>query len=345
MSMTVLITGGSGFIGSNLVRYVLRNCPDWNLVNLDKLTYAGNPESLSDLQDDPRYTFVRGDIGNHELVAHVLAKHQIELVIHSAAETHVDRSILGPEIFTRTNVAGTATLLEMSRRAGVKRFLMVSTDEVYGSLGPEGRFSETTPLAPSSPYSASKAAADLLVLAYAHTYGFEALVSRCSNNYGPYQFPEKLIPLMILNALENKPLPVYGDGLNVREWLHVQDHCSALVAIATRGVSGEVYNIGSGAEEPNIEVVQRILDILGKPRTLIQYVKDRPGHDRRYAIDSAKLKTTLGWRPAYEFEAGLAATVQWYVENEPWWGRVRTGQYQEYYNKQYGGRLQPRSNL
>jgi dTDP-glucose 4,6-dehydratase len=337
----MLITGGSGFIGSNLVRYVLRNCPDWNVVNLDKLTYAGNPESLSDLQDDPRYTFVRGDIGNHELVAHVLAKHHVELVIHSAAETHVDRSILGPEIFTRTNVAGTATLLEMSRRAGVKRFLMVSTDEVYGSLGPEGRFAETTPLAPSSPYSASKAAADLLVLAYAHTFGFEALVSRCSNNYGPYQFPEKLIPLMILNALENKPLPVYGDGLNVREWLHVEDHCSALVAIATRGASGEVYNIGSGAEQPNIEVVQRILDILGKPRTLIQYVKDRPGHDRRYAIDSTKLTTTLGWRPAYAFEAGLAATVQWYVENEPWWGRVRTGQYQEYYNRQYGGRLQP----
>jgi dTDP-glucose 4,6-dehydratase len=338
--MNVLVTGGSGFIGSNLVRHLLQQRPGWKVVNLDKLTYAGNPESLSDLERDPRYQFVHGDIGNHELVAHTLRSHGIELVIHSAAETHVDRSILGPEVFSRTNVLGTATLLEMSRRAGVRRFLMVSTDEVYGSLGPTGLFTEKTPLDPSSPYSASKAGADMLALAYAHTYGFDVVVTRCSNNYGPYQFPEKLIPLMIINALEDKALPVYGDGKNVREWLHVEDHCSALLAVAEKGQAGEVYNVGSSAEKPNIEVVERILGHLEKPKSLIKYVQDRPGHDRRYAIDSTKLRSELGWKPVFEFEAGIAATVRWYLDNKRWWERVRSGVYLDYYQAQYGARLE-----
>jgi dTDP-glucose 4,6-dehydratase len=334
------VTGGSGFIGSNLVRYILGHRPDWTVVNLDKLTYAANPDSLADVAADPRYSFVHGDIGNQELVEHVLGVHRIDLVIHSAAETHVDRSILGPEVFSRTNVGGTATLLETSRRRGVRRFLLVSTDEVYGSLGPTGLFTETTPLAPSSPYSASKAGADLLALAYAHTYKFDVVVTRCSNNYGPYQFPEKLIPLMIINALEDQPLPVYGDGKNVREWLHVEDHCSALLAVAEKGRAGEVYNIGSGAEKPNIEVVERILAQLGKPRTLIRHVQDRLGHDRRYAIDSSKLRGELGWKPTYPFEEGLTSTVSWYLENRRWWERVRSGAYREYYQAAYGARLQ-----
>ncbi|HXU80832.1 MAG TPA: dTDP-glucose 4,6-dehydratase [Polyangia bacterium] len=341
--MNVLVTGGSGFIGSNLVRHLLGQRPGWKVVNLDKLTYAANPESLADLAGDPRYRFVHGDIGNQELVSHVLGAHQIDLVIHSAAETHVDRSILGPEVFSRTNVGGTATLLEASRRQGVKRFLMVSTDEVYGSLGPTGQFTETTPLAPSSPYSASKAGADLLALAYAHTYKFDVVVTRCSNNYGPYQFPEKLIPLMIINALEDKPLPVYGDGKNVREWLHVADHCSAILAVAERGRSGEVYNVGSNAEKPNIEVVERILTQLGKPRSLIRYVEDRLGHDRRYAIDSSKLRRELDWKPTFEFDQGLAATVDWYLQNKRWWERVRSGAYREYYQAAYGARLQEKT--
>jgi dTDP-glucose 4,6-dehydratase len=341
--MNVLVTGGSGFIGSNLVRYILKNRPGWNVVNLDKLTYAGNPESLSDVERDPRYQFIQGDIGNAELVAHALRAHKIDLVVHSAAETHVDRSILGPELFTRTNVLGTATMLELARRAGVKRFLQVSTDEVYGSLGPEGLFHETTPLAPSSPYSASKAGADMLALAYAHTYGFDVVVTRCSNNYGPFQFPEKLIPLMIINALHDVSLPVYGDGKNVREWLHVEDHCSAIVAVLEKGKKGEVYNVGSSAEKPNIEIVERILGHVGKPKSLIQYVKDRPGHDRRYAIDSTKLRTELGWKPAFEFEGGMEATVKWYLDNRRWWERVRSGAYLEYYQAQYGARLEGKS--
>jgi dTDP-glucose 4,6-dehydratase len=337
--MNVLLTGASGFIGSNLVRYLLNHRPMWQVVNLDKVTYAGNPENLSDIERDPRYHFVHGDIGNRELVAHTLRTHKIELVIHSAAETHVDRSILGPEVFSRTNVGGTATLLEACRQAGVRRFLMVSTDEVYGSLGAEGFFTETTPLAPSSPYSASKAGADMLTLAYGHTYGFDVLVSRCSNNYGPYQFPEKLIPLMIINALHDQPLPVYGDGKNVREWLHVEDHAEALVTIAEKGRAGQVYNIGSNAEKTNIEIVTRILSLLGKPQSLIKYVQDRPGHDRRYALDSGKLRTELGWKPRFELDKGLEATVNWYVTNRSWWERVRSGAYLEYYKTQYAARM------
>jgi len=341
--MNVLVTGGSGFIGSNLVRYILQQRPDWKVVNLDKLTYCGNPESLSYIERDPRYTFVHGDVCDRELVGKLLAEHKIDLVIHSAAETHVDRSILGPEVFTQTNVGGTSTLLEQSRRTGVKRFLLVSTDEVYGSLGPTGLFREDRPLDPSSPYSASKAGADLVALAYARTYKFDAVVTRCSNNYGPYQFPEKLIPLMILNALSDKPLPVYGDGKNVREWLHVEDHCAALVTVAEKGKAGEVYNIGSGAEKPNIEVVERILAQLKKPKTLIKYVEDRLGHDRRYAIDSTRLRTELGWKPTHEFEQGLEATVSWYLENRRWWERVLSGDYMKYYQDQYGTRLAGKS--
>jgi dTDP-glucose 4,6-dehydratase len=339
----VLVTGGCGFIGSNLVRHLIQTRSGIEVVNLDVLTYAGNLESLADLEGHPRHTFVRGDIGDRPLVDELLARHRIDAIMHLAAESHVDRSILGPELFSRTNVLGTATLLEASRRAGTRRFLMVSTDEVYGSLGPEGRFTETTPLDPSSPYSASKASADLLALAYHRTFGLDVLVSRCSNNYGPYQFPEKLIPLMVINALQDKSLPVYGDGQNVREWLHVEDHCEALAVLLERGRAGEVYNIGSNAEAGNITVVRRILAALGKPESLIRFVTDRPGHDRRYAIDSSKLRDELGWRPRHDFESGLSETVKWYLDNETWWRRVTSGDYLAYYESQYQSRTQARA--
>jgi dTDP-glucose 4,6-dehydratase len=337
--MKILVTGGCGFIGSNLVRHLLRTRPDVIVVNLDNLSYAGNLESLADLEGEPRHRFVRGDICDRSFVASLLASEAIDAVMNLAAESHVDRSILGPEIFTHTNVLGTSTLLEASRKAGVKRFLQVSTDEVYGSLGAEGFFTESTPLAPSSPYSASKASADLIALAYHHTFGMDVVVSRCSNNYGPYQFPEKLIPLMIANALGDQPLPVYGDGMNVREWLHVEDHNEALITILERGKPGEVYNIGSGAEQPNIAIVKRILQHLGKPESLIRYVTDRPGHDRRYAIDASKLRRELGWQPRHEFEAGLRATIDWYVANQPWWRRITSGEYMRYYDRVYRDRI------
>ena len=336
--MKVLVTGGAGFIGSNLVRLLRRERPEWTVVNLDKLTYAGNAESLADLKDDPKHVFVRGDIANAELVEHLLRSHDIDAVLNLAAESHVDRSILGPGIFVETNVSGTQVLLECTRHAKVKRFVQISTDEVYGSLGPAGKFSETSPLKPSSPYSASKTAADLLVLAYGHTFHLDVVVTRCSNNYGPYQFPEKLIPLMIANALEGKKLPVYGDGLQVRDWIHVEDHCRALLAALEKGASGEVYNIGSDNEWPNIQIVGRLLEILGKPRDLIEHVKDRPGHDRRYAIDASKAHAQLGWAPRISFADGLAQTVEWYVKNRGWWERVRTGEYRTYYDRNYGGR-------
>jgi dTDP-glucose 4,6-dehydratase len=337
--MKILVTGGCGFIGSNLVRHLLRTRPDAVVVNLDNLSYAGNLESLRDLEGLPGHRFVRGDICDRAFVTSLLQTEGVDTVMNLAAESHVDRSILGPEIFTHTNVVGTATLLEASRKAGVKRFLQVSTDEVYGSLGPEGLFTETTPLAPSSPYSASKASADLLALAYHHTFGMDVVVSRCSNNYGPYQFPEKLIPLMIANALADKPLPVYGDGMNVREWLHVEDHNEALVTILERGVAGQVYNIGSGAEQPNIDIVKRILRHLGKPESLIRYVTDRPGHDRRYAIDASKLRGELGWKPRHDFESGLGATIDWYVANRSWWSRITSGEYLRYYDSVYRDRI------
>jgi dTDP-glucose 4,6-dehydratase len=338
MSRTVLVTGGAGFIGSNLVRLLRRERPDWTVVNLDKLTYAGNAESLADLRDDPKHVFVRGDIANAELVEHVMVNHGVDLVCNLAAESHVDRSILGPGIFVETNVSGTQVLLECAQKAGVKRFLQVSTDEVYGSLGATGKFSETSPLKPSSPYSASKTAADLLVLAYGHTFALDVVVTRCSNNYGPYQFPEKLIPLMIANALEDRRLPVYGDGMQVRDWIHVDDHNRAVLAALEKGKAGEVYNLGSDNEWANIQIVHRLLEILGKGRELIEHVKDRPGHDRRYAIDASKARAELDWAPRIAFADGLAGTVDWYVANRGWWERVRTGAYRTYYERNYGAR-------
>ena len=338
MTRTVLVTGGAGFIGGNLVRFLLRERPDWTVVNLDKLTYAGNAESLADLRGEPRHVFVRGDIANAELVDHLIHSHQIDAILNLAAESHVDRSILGPSIFVETNVSGTQVLLEAARQSGVRRFVQVSTDEVYGSLGATGKFSESSPLRPSSPYSASKTAADLMVLAYGLTFGMDVVVTRCSNNYGPYQFPEKLIPLMIANALEGRKLPVYGDGLHVRDWIHVEDHCRALLAALELGRGGEVYNIGCDNEWPNIQIVGRLLDILGKARDLIKHVRDRPGHDRRYAIDSAKANRELSWAPRVAFADGLLSTVEWYVKNRGWWERVRTGEYRTYYDRNYGAR-------
>jgi len=336
---TILVTGGAGFIGSNLIRHLLREHRDQQVVNLDALTYAGNLESLRDVEGDSRYAFERVDLADRPALEQVFQRHSIDLVMHLAAESHVDRSILEPAIFIQTNVLGTQNLLDVAREAGVERFLQVSTDEVYGSLGAEGLFTEETPLAPNSPYSASKAAADLLVRAAHKTYGFPVLTTRCSNNYGPFQFPEKLIPLMIANALEDEPLPVYGDGLQVRDWIHVEDHCEALTRVLQDGVPGEVYNVGGNCEKPNREVVREVLRLLGKDESLIRHVKDRPGHDRRYAIDGSKIAAQLGWRPRRSFEEGLAATLRWYQENQDWVGRVRTGAYRDYYDRQYGERL------
>ena len=334
----VLVTGGAGFIGSNLVRLLRRERPAWTVVNLDKLTYAGNLESLADLKDDPKHVFVRGDIGNAELVAYLLRTHAVDAVLNLAAESHVDRSILGPGVFVETNVAGTQVLLEAARHHRLARFVQVSTDEVYGSLGPQGKFTEASPLQPSSVYSASKCAADLIAQSYQHTFGLDLVVTRCSNNYGPYQFPEKLIPLMIANALEDKRLPVYGDGLQVRDWIHVEDHCRGILAALENGRSGEVYNFGAENEQANLMTVRALLGLLGKPESLIEYVKDRPGHDRRYAIDASKARSALGWAPRAEFDAGLRATVAWYVANRAWWERVRSGEYRGYYERNYGSR-------
>jgi len=335
---TVLLTGGAGFIGSNLLRLLRKERPDWTLVNLDKLTYAGNAESLADLRQDPKHIFVRGDIANAELVEYLLRNHKVDAVLNLAAESHVDRSILGPGIFVETNVSGTQVLLECARQAGVKRFVQISTDEVYGSLGATGKFTEQSPLNPSSPYSASKTAADLLVLAYGHTFKMDVVVTRCSNNYGPFQFPEKLIPLMIANALEGKKLPVYGDGQQIRDWIHVEDHGHAVLAALEKGKPGEVYNIGAGNEWPNLLIVTRLLEILGKGGELIEYVKDRPCHDRRYAIDAAKAHAELEWAPRIPFSQGLSQTVSWYVQNRGWWERVRSGEYRTDYERNYGSR-------
>jgi len=334
--MRVLVTGGAGFIGSNLVRLLLAERASWRVVNLDKLTYAGNPENLADLASDPRYRFVRGDICDGPLVGRLLEEERIDAVMHLAAESHVDRSILAPAAFIDTNVRGTQVLLEAARARGVQRFLHVSTDEVYGSLGPTGLFTEETAIAPSSPYSASKASSDLLALAYAHTFGLPVIVTRCSNNYGPYQFPEKLIPLLIANALRDMPLPVYGDGQNVRDWIHVDDHARGLLAALEQGQPGRVYNLGAANERRNIEIVHLVLGLLQKPASLIQYVKDRPGHDRRYAIDATRARDELGWSPRHGFEEGLAATVAWYRTHRSWWERVLSGEYQTYYQQQYG---------
>ncbi len=337
----LLVTGGAGFIGANFIRHVLATRPDWSVVNLDALTYAGDLTWLADLEGHPRYAFERADLAERAQVEAVFARHRIDWVAHLAAESHVDRSILEPAIFVRSNVVGTQHLLDVARAQRVQRFLHVSTDEVYGTLGATGSFSESTPLAPNSPYSASKAGSDLLVRAAFHTFGFPAVTSRCSNNYGPRQFPEKLIPLMIANAMADQPLPVYGDGQQVRDWIHVDDHCSGLLAALERGRPGEVYNFGGECELPNLTVVRTLLKILGKDERLIRYVADRPGHDRRYAIDCAKAKSELGWRPTRRFDEGLAATVDWYRANQSWVLRIRSGAYRDYYDRQYGGRLAP----
>jgi len=330
--MRVLITGGMGFIGSNFIRLILGERPDWTVWNLDLLTYAGNPENLVDLspaaERDGRYRFVRGDIADADLLAEIAGETRFDAIVHFAAESHVDRSIQSAIPFVRTNVLGTQVLLDAARSAGIARFVHVSTDEVYGDLEPDDPpFTEDTPIRPSSPYSASKAASDHLVLAHHRTHGMDVVVTRCSNNYGPYQFPEKLIPLMITNALAGRDLPVYGRGENVRDWIHVEDHCRGVLAVLERGASGAVYNFGGGAERTNIDVVRRIVGILGVPESRITYVTDRPGHDRRYAIDFARAERELGWRPTRDFEDGLADTVGWYLGNGEWWRRVQDGAY------------------
>ncbi len=336
----ILITGGAGFIGSNFIHYMLKKYSEYTFINLDVLTYAGNLENLQSIEKNPQYRFVKGDICDAKNIDTIFSHYKIDAVVHFAAESHVDRSILGPSVFIQTNVVGTGVLLEIAKKYSVEKFLHVSTDEVYGSLGATGYFTEKTNLHPNSPYSASKASSDLLALAYEHTFHLPVVVTRCSNNYGPYQFPEKLIPLMIANALNNKPLPVYGDGLNVRDWLFVEDHCSALDVILHKGKIGEVYNIGGNNEKKNIDIVKLILKKLQKPESLITFVKDRPGHDKRYAIDAAKMKTELQWQPKYIFEQAIEKTIEWYLENKNWWERILSGKYQHYYNEQYKERLE-----
>ena len=316
--MKLLVTGGAGFIGSSFVRFVLRRRKDIEVVNFDLLTYAGNLRIVQEVADDPRYPFVRGDIADPKKVAQVFQEHPIDAVVNFAAETHVDRSIVDSAPFIRANIEGTRCLLEQARLHKVSRFVQISTDEVYGSLGPTGSFREDSPIDPSSPYSASKAAADLLAIAYHRTYGVPALITRCSNNYGPYQYPEKLIPVLITNAMENRPLPIYGDGLNVREWIFADEHSRAVLQALERGEPGEVYNIGSGHEKTNLEVVREILRLMGKPESLIQFVKDRPGHDRRYSIDCSKIQRAWKWEPEIDFASGLAKTIEWYQAHQDW---------------------------
>jgi dTDP-glucose 4,6-dehydratase len=331
----ILVTGGAGFIGSNFINYILKARNDVFIANLDKLTYAGNLKNLSGVENHANYSFIKGDIVNDELVRYIFQKYQITHVINFAAESHVDRSILGSEVFFRTNVLGTNVLLETAKYFGVEKFVQISTDEVYGSLGPEGQFEETTPLQPNSPYAASKAAADMMALAFHNTYGVPVVITRCSNNYGQYQFPEKLIPLMIINSLNDKKLPVYGDGLNVRDWIYVIDHNKAVELVLDKGEIGEIYNVGANTEKRNIEIVKLVLKQLGKSEELIEFVKDRPGHDRRYAINSEKIKKQLGWEPDYSFENAMRDTINWYIKNEKWWKEIISGEYINYYKLQY----------
>lgn len=347
-----LVTGGAGFIGSNFIKYILNKYDGYKVINLDKLTYAGNLESLKDVEDNSNYTFIKGDISDRALIKELFDEYKFDYVINFAAESHVDRSIEDPEVFLRTNIMGTQVLLDSAKSSwqigrderrypkykDEVKFLQVSTDEVYGALGKEGLFTEETPLAPNSPYSASKTSADLIVRAYNKTFNMPINITRCSNNYGPYQFPEKLIPLMIANALEEKELPVYGDGMQIRDWLHVNDHCSAIDTVLHKGKIGEVYNIGGNNEKANIEIVKLILYKLNKPESLIKYVADRLGHDRRYAIDNTKITTQLGWKPSYTFEAGMEETIKWYLDNKEWWKKIRSGEYMEYYRMMYEGR-------
>lgn len=335
----ILVTGGCGFIGSNFILDQRRRYPETTIVNLDKLTYAGNRMNLGALEGkDPGYIFIQGDIADPVFLPKLLEEHEIQAVLNFAAESHVDRSIHDPAPFITTNVQGTQNLLEAARKAGVELFVQISTDEVYGSLGPTGLFSEATPLEPNSPYSASKASADLMVRAYHETYGLPTIITRCSNNYGPYQFPEKLIPLMITLAWEDKPLPVYGDGANIRDWIHVLDHCRGVELAMTQGRPGTVYNFGGNAERANIQVVKAVLDILGKPESLIRFVQDRPGHDRRYAMDYSLAASELGFAPGCTFEQGLQETVAWYAENRDWLRSVQDGSYREFMDVWYGGR-------
>mgnify|MGYP000481436337 FL=1 len=340
--MKLIITGGAGFIGSNFIYYELKHHPEDKFICLDKLTYAGNLSSLKNAMEQPNFKFVKGDIADRDFVYNLFEAEKPDIVVNFAAESHVDRSILEPELFLKTNVIGTGVLMDACRKYGIKRYHQVSTDEVYGDLPldrPDLFFTETTPLHTSSPYSASKASADLLVLAYHRTYGLPVTISRCSNNYGPYHFPEKLIPLMIINALNDKALPVYGDGANVRDWLYVEDHCSAIDLIIRQGREGEVYNVGGHNEKNNLDVVKIILKALGKNEDLITFVKDRPGHDRRYAIDPTKIHNELGWLPQTKFEDGIAKTIEWYLANKGWWQAIISGEYQKYYEKMYKNRI------
>ncbi|WP_340014586.1 dTDP-glucose 4,6-dehydratase [Paenibacillus sp. FSL K6-1318] len=336
--MKLLVTGGAGFIGSNFVLYMLREHPSYEIINVDALTYAGNLENLHTVEANPQYTFIKADIADVQEMEAIFAQ-GIDVVVNFAAESHVDRSILSPDIFVRTNVMGTQVLLDAAKKYQVTKFVQVSTDEVYGSLGATGLFTEDTPLMPNSPYSASKAGGDLLVRAYHETFGLPVNITRCSNNYGPFQFPEKLIPLIIARALNDEAIPVYGDGLNIRDWLYVEDHCSAIDLVIHQGQSGEVYNIGGNNERTNIYIVESVLEQLGKPASLIQYVQDRLGHDRRYGIDPTKIRTELGWQPAHNFETGIRETIQWYLKHQDWWTRIQSGAYQDYFQLQYGKRM------
>lgn len=339
------MTGGAGFIGSNFIHHILDTYPQVNVVNLDALTYAGNLENVSDIAEKKNHIFVHGDIRDRELLDTLFLKYHFDTVVNFAAESHVDRSIEAPDLFLSTNVLGTQALLESARRCWTdssftedKKFLQVSTDEVYGALGASGKFTESSPIAPNSPYSASKASADLIARAYHETYGLPVNITRCSNNYGPYQFPEKLIPLMINNCMQDKPLPIYGDGLQIRDWLYVKDHCSAICAVLERGRPGQIYNIGGNNERSNLEIVHLLIKELGKSEQLITHVKDRPGHDRRYAIDNTKITTELGWVPSVTFEEGMITTIQWYLNHQDWMSHVTSGEYQSYYQTMYNGR-------
>lgn len=340
--MKILVTGGAGFIGGNFIHYIMENYPEDRIICLDKLTYAGNLETLEPVMKKENFKFIKGDIADRGLVYKLFEEEKPDVVVNFAAESHVDRSITDPGIFLQTNIIGTGVLLDACRIYGIKRFHQVSTDEVYGDLPldrPDLLFTEETPIHASSPYSASKASADLLVLAYHRTYRLPVTISRCSNNYGPYQFPEKLIPLMIANALNDKPLPVYGKGENVRDWIYVTDHCKAIDYIIRNGSEGEIYNIGGRSEKSNLDVVKTILKELGKSEELIQFVTDRPGHDKRYAIDPTKIKKELGWEPMTSFDEGIRLTIRWYLENRKWWENIISGEYQEYYKKMYGNRI------
>jgi dTDP-glucose 4,6-dehydratase len=337
--MKLLVTGGAGFIGSNFIRFMIEKYPGCRILNLDKLTYAGNLENLSGIENDSRYEFMQADICDPDAVGRILRK-GVDAVVNFAAESHVDRSILNSQEFIQTNVVGTMNLVELSRKNKIGRFIQISTDEVYGSLGASGRFTELSPIEPNSPYAASKASADLLVRSYCHTHGFPGIITRCSNNYGPYQFPEKLIPLLIGNAIAGEPLPIYGDGLNVRDWIHVRDHCAAIDAVLHNGKDGEVYNVGGRQELPNIYVARSILKLLGKDESLIRYVEDRPGHDRRYAIDCCKLENDLHWRAQTLFDGGIRETIDWYSRNSQWVDHVRSKSYLTYYDRMYRQRSQ-----